>query len=80
MTKMTRNPTTNRNGVFHTGRPAQMVASQDTNCTPAGRAMTMLAAAKKLSTSVGSPTANMWCAHRLNDRNPMATRDPTSQV
>jgi len=42
--------------------------------------MAMLAAEKKLSTSGGSPTANMWCAHRLNDRNPIATSAPTIQV
>ncbi len=80
MTKMTRKPTTKKSGVFHSARPAQMVASQPTNCTPAGIAISMLAAAKKLRTSGGSPTANMWWAHNPKDRNPMATSAPTSHV
>ncbi len=45
---------------------------------PAGMPMAMLAAEKKLSTIGGRPTANMWCAHRAKDMNPMATMAATS--
>ncbi len=57
-----------------------MVASHPTNSTPAGMAMSMLAAAKKLRTSGGSPTANMWWAHSPKDRKPMATKAATNHV
>ncbi len=51
---------TKRNGVANTALPSQIVASHAKICTPAGMAMVMLAAAKKLRISGGSPTANMW--------------------
>ncbi len=80
MTKMTRKPSTNRNGVRHTGLPDQMVATQAAIWTPAGMPIAMLAPAKKLRMSGDSPTANMWCTQRPNDRKPIATNDPTIQV
>ena len=46
---------------------------------PAGTPMAMLAAEKKLSTTGGRPTVNMWCAHRANDMKPMAMKAATSQ-
>ena len=48
ITNMTMKPTTKSSGVFHTGRPTHRVASQAKIWMPAGTAMTMLAAEKKL--------------------------------
>lgn len=45
---------------------------------PAGTPIAMLAAEKKSDTIGGSPTANMWWAHKANDMNPMATSAATS--
>lgn len=64
----------------HTGLPAQIVASHEKICTPAGIAIAMLEAAKKLRTSGGRPVANMWCAHSASDRNPIPTTAATSHV
>ena len=52
---MTRKPTTKNSGVLHTARPSQIVASHPTICTPAGTAISMLAAAKKARTIGGRP-------------------------
>ena len=75
---VTMKPTTNSSGVFHTGRPTHIVTSQAKIWMPAGTPMAMLAAEKKLDTIGGSPTANMWCAHRAKDMKPMATKAATS--
>ena len=80
MTKITRKPTTNRNGVRHTGLPAQMVATHTAIWTPAGMPIAMLAPAKNDRISGDSPTVNMWCAHNPKDRKPIATNAPTIQV
>ena len=60
-TKRTTNPTAKRKAVVQTGRPAQIVTIHATICTPAGTAMSMLAALKTPSACAAMPTANMWC-------------------
>ncbi len=73
-------PTVNRamrpqaysSGVENLSEPPHMVASQLKILTPVGMAMSMLAPAMMALKKLGSPVANMWCAHTVNPRKPMA--------
>ena len=49
-----------------------IVASQAKIWMPLGIAIAMLAAAKNVIVSCGSPTANMWCTQTPKPRNPVA--------
>ncbi len=71
-------PTAKRIAVTNRSRPPIMVASQLKIFTPVGTAISMLAAEKKTFSPAESPTANMWCAHTLNDRNAIATDEPAT--
>ena len=48
-----------------------MVASQLKIFTPVGIAISMLVPAMMVLNSVGSPAANMWCAHTRKPRKPI---------
>ena len=80
MTNSTMKPAKNRNGVRNTGRPVAMVASQANTATALGMAMTIEAALKKESASVGRPVANMWCSHTPKPRIMVGTVESATAV
>ncbi len=47
--------------------PRQIVASQLKIFTPVGIAMIIELSMKKMSSPIGRPTANMWCAHTSSE-------------
>lgn len=49
-----------------------IVANQLNTLIPVGTAMIIVAAVKYARVSMSRPTVNMWCAHTMNPRNPMA--------
>ena len=54
-------------GVSNEMFPRQIVASQLKIFTPVGMAITIELSMKKMSSPIGSPTANMWCAHTSSE-------------
>ena len=62
-------PTAQSIGVSKEMFPRQSVASQLKIFTPVGTAMIIELIMKKESSPVGRPTANMWCAHTISEKN-----------
>ncbi len=60
--KTERKPSAKSIGVAKEMFPRQRVASQLKIFTPVGTAITIEAIMKKLFSTCGSPTVNMWCA------------------
>jgi len=67
----------------HGGREAQPAADHRRHPVEhldAGRtAIRKLAAEKNKVSASGRPTANMWCAHTLNERKAIATLEPATK-
>jgi len=66
------NPRAHRRGVSHLIVPPCSVASQLKTLTPVGMAMIMVAEVKYARVSTSIPTVNMWWAHTMKPRRPMA--------
>jgi len=62
MTKKTMKPPMKRSGARNSGRPRFTVRVQAKTWMVLGITTIIEAAAKKTSSAVGSPVANMWCA------------------
>ena len=54
-------------GVSNEMLPRQIVASQLKIFTPVGTAITIELSMKKMSSPIGIPTANMWCAQTSSE-------------
>ena len=75
-----RPPTVNRKikprahsmGVSHLKEPPWRVASQLNTFTPVGMAIIIVADVKYARVSTSMPTVNMWWAHTMKPRKPMA--------
>ena len=76
MTKVAMKPTAKSIAVVKRRRPPIIVAVHASTLMPVGTAMSMLATEKKTFAASDRPTANMWCAHTLTDRNAIATLEP----
>lgn len=65
-------PRAHRSGVSHLMVPPCRVASQLNTFTPVGMAIIIVAEVKYARVSTSIPTVNMWWAHTINPRRPMA--------
>ena len=65
--KMAMKPSAHSIGVSNEMLPRQSVASQLKIFTPVGMAMIIELSMKKMSSPIGRPTANMWCAHTSSE-------------
>lgn len=65
-------PRAHRSGVSHLMAPPCRVASQLNTFTPVGMAIIIVAEVKYARVSTSIPTVNMWWAHTINPRRPMA--------
>ena len=60
-------PSAHSIGVSNEMFPRQIVASQLKIFTPVGMAMIIELIMKKMSSPIGRPTANMWCAQTSSE-------------
>jgi hypothetical protein len=65
------NAIANSIGVSNVNDPRHIVVTQLNTFTPVGIAINIVEYMKKSSPPSGMPTANMWCAHTMNERNAM---------
>lgn len=65
-------PRAHSSGVSHLIDPPCRVASQLNTLTPVGIAIIIVADVKYARVSTSIPTVNMWWAHTMNPRSPMA--------
>lgn len=65
-------PSAHSIGVSHLIDPPWRVASQLNTLTPVGIAIIIVADVKYARVSTSIPTVNMWWAHTMNPRSPMA--------
>lgn len=66
------NPNAHSIGISIFMREFDIVASQLKILIPVGIAMIIVAAVKYARVSISKPTVNMWCAHTINPRKPIA--------
>lgn len=66
------NPRAHSIGVSHLIAPPWSVASQLNTFTPVGIAMIIVADVKYARVSTSIPTVNMWWAHTIKPRSPIA--------
>lgn len=66
------NPRAHSIGVSHLIDPPWSVANQLNTFTPVGIAIIIVADVKYARVSTSIPTVNMWWAHTINPRRPMA--------
>ena len=71
--KVPMNPAANFIAVVKRIDPPHMVPIQLKIFTPVGTPIRKLPVAKAVLAMSPIPVANMWCAHTVNPRNPMAT-------
>src|SRR5579859_5940494 len=67
-------------GTFKLILPKVIVASQLKIFTAVGMAISVVLVAKKACAIGGKPTANIWCAHTVKLKKPMATPDQATKV
>lgn len=67
------NPSAQRRAGAKVGRPPCSVAIHLNTLMPVGTAIIMVAEEKYARVSTSSPTVNMWWAHTINPRNPIAS-------
>src|SRR6185312_4082315 len=77
MLNSTTNAIANSMGASNVIEPPHMVAVQLNTFTPVGTAISMLPYMKNMSAPTGMPTANMWCAHTMNERKAMQAMENT---
>lgn len=66
------NPRAHNIGVSHLIDPPWSVANQLNTFTPVGMAIIIVADVKYARVSTSIPTVNMWWAHTINPRRPIA--------
>lgn len=66
------NPRAHSRGVSHLIEPPCRVASQLNTLTPVGMAIIIVAEVKYARVSTSMPTVNMWWAHTIKPKRPMA--------
>lgn len=66
------NPRAHSRGVSHLIEPPWRVASQLNTLTPVGIAIIIVADVKYARVSTSIPTVNMWCAHTIKPKRPIA--------
>lgn len=74
------NPRAHNMGVSHLMDPPCNVANQLNTLTPVGIAIIIVADVKYARVSTSMPTVNMWWAHTINPRRPIAIMAQTIPI